>query len=409
MSLHHFIWRKSPICFLLPTALVMLALPFLASPTFAQTSNTKEAVTFEEAPTFSAAEVSLLHHFGPWPQPLSSDPGNELSGKRWAEQLGERLFHDPGLSANGKLSCLSCHQPDKGFTDGLKLAQGIAQHKRNTQGLFNVASQRWLGWDGGADSLWAASIRPLLSAIEMGADIPTVAENYRYNDFVISAFKASDNSIDIAKLDDEQFVVLLSKAIAAYTRTLTSGVTQFDQFRKALIEADTNGIDQYPEAAKRGLKLFFGEANCHMCHFGPDFSNGEFHDTGRPFFTGVGEIDSGRYDGIKRVRSDKFNLVGIYNTLNIERDKRKTRTVTLGQVNFGQWKTPSLRNLTLTAPYMHDGSLETLRDVVDAYADIDPDRLHSQGESILKPLDLDNNSRNDLVYFLETLSKPAMR
>ena len=354
--------------------------------------------------SFSDSEISLISTFGPWPQPAQQDPGNELSGLLWAEQLGERLFTDPELSATGELSCSSCHQSDKGFADGLKLAQGIAQHKRNTQGLLDIALQRWFGWDGGTDSLWAASLRPLLSPIEMGADIPTVAYSYRKKDYVANAFSSPNAGIQLSTLNDEQFVVLLSKAIAAYTRTLRSNKTAFDGFRTALVENDATQIKRYPASAKRGLKLFFGEANCHICHFGPNFSNGEFHDTGRPFFTGVGEIDSGRYAGLKRVRADKFNLLGIHNSVDNDHEKRKTRTATLGQVNFGQWRTPSLRNLTLTGPYMHDGSLDTLRDVIDAYADIDPDRLHAEGESILKPLNLSNDARNDLVEFLKSLS-----
>jgi len=118
-------------------------------------------------------------------------------------------------------------------------------------------------------------------------------------------------------------------------------------------------------------------------------TNGEFHDTGRPFFTGVGQVDPGRYSGIQRVRKDRYNLLGEFNEASQEAAKRKTRTVTIGQVNFGQWRTPSLRNLRQTAPYMHD---------------IDPQRLHSQGESILKPLDFDGRDREDLVRFLESLS-----
>ena len=370
-----------------------------------RSTNTLLSTEFSDSEiSFSDSEISLISAFGPWPQPAQQDPGNELSGLLWAEQLGERLFTDPGLSATGELSCLSCHQSDKGFADGLALAQGIAQHKRNTQGLLDIALQRWFGWDGGTDSLWAASLRPLLSPVEMGADIPTVANSYRNKDYVADAFSSPNVGIEPATLDDEQFVVLLSKAIAAYTRTLRSNKTAFDDFRIALVENDVPEIQRYPASAKRGLKLFFGEANCHVCHFGPNFSNGEFHDTGRPFFTGVGEIDSGRYEGLKRVRADKFNLLGLHNSVDNDYEKRKTRTATLGQVNFGQWRTPSLRNLTLTGPYMHDGSLDTLRDVVDAYADIDPDRLHAEGESILKPLNLSNDARNDLVEFLTSLS-----
>ena len=104
------------------------------------------------------------------------------------------------------------------------------------------------------------------------------------------------------------------------------------------------------------------------------------------------------------MRDDRYNLAGNFNGAVDERELRKTQTVNLTQSNFGQWRTPSLRSLTDTAPYMHDGSLATLRDVVDHYSEIDPTRLHSKGEAILKPLNLDEQSKSDLVRFLETLS-----
>jgi len=118
----------------------------------------------------------------------------------------------------------------------------------------------------------------------------------------------------------------------------------------------------------------------------------------------VGQVDSGRHSGIKRMRDDRYNLTGSFNGAVVERELRKTQTVKLVQSNFGQWRTPSLRSLTDTAPYMHDGSLATLKDVVDHYSEIDPARLHSKGEAILKPLNLDQQSKSDLVRFLETLS-----
>ena len=203
---------------------------------------------------------------------------------------------------------------------------------------------------------------------------------------------------DTAALSGEEFVVLLAKAIASYTRTIVSPQTEFDTFRAALLAGDVQALEKYSASALRGLKIFFGSANCHVCHFGANFSNGEFHDVGRPFFTGVGRVDPGRHSGIKRVKGDRYNLAGEFNGVVEPRELRKTQTVKLTQSNFGQWRTPSLRNLTLTAPYMHDGSLATLKDVVDYYSDIDPARLHSQGESILKPLNLDEQSRDCLLY-----------
>jgi cytochrome c peroxidase len=351
---------------------------------------------------FSGAERAQLQAFGPWPSTPGPDPGNELSGLAWAERLGEQLFVERDLSANGSLSCATCHVPQLGFTDGRARALGAALHTRNTQGLLNAGLQRWFGWGGGTDSLWAASLRPILSPVEMAGDIGTIAERLRGHAYFTDALE--DAGLSVA-MDDESLVVLAAKAIAAYTRTLESGQTTFDRFRESLLyQRDQSAVTDYPLAAQRGLKIFFGAGNCHVCHFGPDFSNREFHDTGRPFFSAVGEVDSGRYAGIRRVREDRYNLTGPFNGTGVEDEVRKTTSVKLVQSNFGQWRTPSLRNLTATAPYMHDGSLATLRDVVDAYADINPDRLHSNGEAILKPLALTGRDRDDLVAFLRSLS-----
>lgn len=356
---------------------------------------------------FSERDIARLSRLGPWPQAIPDDPGNALSSQPWAEALGAQLFRDPRLSGSGRLACIHCHNPQRGFAEGSNVAVGAERHVRNTQGLFNVGLQRWFGWDGGADSLWSATLRPLLSDIEMAGKVDQIAAHFRREADVLRAMALATPPIDIATLDDTEFTVWLSKAIAAYTRTLVSPPTQFDRFRNAVLAGDLKAQARYPDAAKRGLKTFLGDANCVVCHTGPNLSNGEFHDIGRPFFTGVGAVDGGRYGGIKRMRDDPFNLMGPHADGVRASDKRKSGTVTLGQVNFGQWRTPSLRNLSLTAPYMHDGSLATLRDVVDYYADIDPTRLHSQGESLLNPLQLDNADREDLVRFLETLSEPA--
>ena len=355
-------------------------------------------------PEFSDAEVALVSLFGPWPVNIPADPGNEYSGVGWVEELGEQLFSDTDLSGAGDLACIACHQPDQGFAENRRVAVGAEPHVRNTQGLLNSGLQRWFGWDGGADSLWAASLRPILSEIEMAANIPDLATRFRTKPYVLQAIADSNQAIDVVALTDEQFVVFIAKAIAAYTRTLVSGETPFDRFRTALTNRDQAGIDAYSDSARRGLKIFLGEANCHVCHFGPNFSNGEFHDTGRPFFIGTGQVDPGRHSGIQRVRKDKYNLSGEYNGTLVASEIRKTETVKLGQNNFGEWRTPSLRNLTTTAPYMHDGSLATLRDVVQAYSNIDPDRLHTDGESILKPLGLGSEEVTDLVSFLRSLS-----
>jgi len=349
----------------------------------------------------SKQEQSALQAFGPWPLLTPADPGNEFSGLAWAEHLGQTLFNDKQLFGDASIACSSCHQADSGFTDTRPLAFGKHQHIRNTQSLLNVGLQRWFGWDGGADSLWAASLRPMLSDVEMGASIGTTADQVRTRKELVA--KLQSQGIQVTALDDEELIVTIAKLIGAYQRTLVSGITAFDQYRLAVQENNQNEQRQYSNSAKRGLKLFLGSANCHMCHFGPNFSNGEFHDIGRPFFTDVGQVDAGRYAGIKRVKTDPYNLNSAFSSATAT-ERRKLTTVTLGQVNYGQWRTPSLRNLRQSAPYMHDGSLATLRDVVDFYADIDTTRLHSNGESILNPQSWSDDDRNDLVNFLLSLS-----
>jgi len=393
---------------LFSNAYMFLALTFLA---LLSLSLVPQALAQSEV-EFTEQEIDAITAQGPWPGAIPHDPGNELSGLSWAETLGEALFHDSTLSADESVSCATCHQSDKAFNDNRAVGIGLDQGARNTQGLLDVGLQRWFGWDGGADSLWAASIRPMLNKHEMGDDINSVANALRANSAFISAVSTNAKTVyfdgkpgdTVNDLSDEQLVVVAGKSIAAFIRTLRSQPTDFDRFRIALLENDAEAQSAYSDSAKRGLKIFVGDANCRMCHFGANFSNGEFHDTGRPFFTGVGEVDPGRYTGLQRVREDRFNLLGQYAVDSSSTDKLKTSEVKLGQLNWGQWRTPSLRNLAHTAPYMHDGSLATLRDVVDAYADIDTDRLHSQGESILKPLNLTDDQRNDLVRFLLSLS-----
>jgi cytochrome c peroxidase len=203
---------------------------------------------------------------------------------------------------------------------------------------------------------------------------------------------------------DEAALVDVAKALAAFQETLVSGRTPFDEFRDALVKGDEAGIARYPDPAKRGLRIFIGKGSCNVCHAGPGFTNGEFHDTGIPFFIEPGRVDPGRHEGIRKLLASKFNLLGAYNDDATRATAIGTRHVALEHRNFGEFKTPSLRNLALTAPYMHNGRLPTLRAVVDHYSTLSPDRLHSDGEAILKPLRLSEQESRDLVAFLESLS-----
>jgi cytochrome c peroxidase len=138
----------------------------------------------------------------------------------------------------------------------------------------------------------------------------------------------------------------------------------------------------------------------------PAFTNGEFHDVGVPFLVAPGRVDAGRHEGLKRLRADRFNLLGPYNDDATGTAAVKTRHVEPQHANFGQFKTPSLRNVALTAPYMHDGRFATLRDVVRHYSTLDMERIHTHGEQLLRPLRLSETEIDDLVAFLESLTDP---
>ena len=346
---------------------------------------------------FSKEEIAKILQHGPWPPPPSRDPSNRVSGKREAIALGEKLFFEPRLSGTGSVLCATCHAPFRAFQDGRARAFGLEEVERNTPTLLNTAFYRWYGWDGANDSLWSQSIRPLLDVREMNASVGHVAKVVR--SVFATEYKATFGREVPA--DEEQILVDVGKALAAFQETLVSGRTPFDEFRDAVARGESTS---YPEAARRGLKIFIGKGNCSTCHFGAHFTNGEFADTGIGFFVAPGRVDPGRSEGLKRLKSSPFNLLGRFNDDASRSTATGTRHVELQHRNFGEWRVPGLRNVAQTAPYMHNGSLATLREVVKHYSELNEERLHADGERVLKPLRLTPAEAEDLVAFLETLS-----
>lgn len=354
------------------------------------------------AEEFSPAELERIASHGPWPPAWSPDSGNRASGNAAAIRLGHDLFFDPRLSANGRVACATCHRPAQGFQDGRATGRGLAGGSRNTPGLLNLRHQRWFGWDGGHDNLWSASLRPILDRREMGGSAARTARVLRGNAALACHYTEAFGTAPKAR--DAALLVNVAKAIAAWQETLVSPPAAFDRFRDALAGKDAEGVAAYPAAARRGLRLFLGRGQCATCHAGPLFSNGEFADIGVPFFIGARGVDPGRQGGIKRLLANPYNLLGTHNDDTTRENTVGTKFLRPEHRNFGEFKVPGLRNLTLTAPYMHNGSLATLRDVVRHYSELDEDRLHADGERILKPLRLSDAESADLVAFLESLS-----
>ena len=351
--------------------------------------------------TFTDAEVRRIVALGPWPPPAVKDPSNRVSGNAKAIAFGERLFGDVRLAPGGTVACATCHQAGRALTDGLPRAQGLARVDRNTPTLANVGGLRWYGWDGANDNLWAQSLRPLLDPREMGGSIASIAATIRKHPDLRTGYAEAFGRAP--PKNDEAVAVDVGKALAAFQETLVSVRTPFDDFRDALARGDSEAAARYPVAAQRGLKIFVGAGNCTFCHVGPRLSNGEFHDIGVPFFVEPGRVDPGRHDGIRKLKASRYNLLGPFNDDATRATATSTRHVAPEHRNYGEFRVPSLRGAARTAPYMHNGSLATLRDVVRHYSNLDEDRLHADGERILKPLGLDKYDVDSLVAFLETL------
>jgi cytochrome c peroxidase len=364
------------------------------------------AVDFDQAQT-----RRILGH-GPWPMVPTADRTNRLSGNADAIRLGAMLFGEPRLSGNAAISCQTCHRPEHGWSEPRARSEGLQRQDRNAPGLLNARLQRWFGWDGANDSLWAAGIRPVVNATEMGSSPAATAKLLREDTPLACLARRVEPAY--AAMDDEAVLVLAAKALAAFQETLSSPRTAFDDFRDALAANDGAGMARYPASAQRGLALFTGRGQCGTCHTGANFSNGEFHDTGLVFFLNDPDrkpgtprrVDPGRHGGIAQLKVNPFNLLGRHNDDPGGVASIPVRHVAQQHRNWGEFKVPSLRSLQATAPYMHDGSKPTLRDVILHYSELDEDRLHSDGEAILKPLNLSEAEIADLQAFLETLSAP---
>ena len=348
------------------------------------------------------AQRRAILALGPWPVARGNDPSNRVSGNANAVALGSALFVDARLSRDGTQACSSCHRPEAAFTDGRPHPRGTGTLGRNTTTLLNLRGQRWYGWDGANDNLWAQSLRPLLDAQEMGGDVKHIADVVRGDANLRGRYVAVFGRAPPA--DDEVVAIDVAKALAAYQETLVTGRTSFDGFRDALARGDADALARYPAAARRGLVIFIGTGRCTTCHGGPKFSNDEFGDVGIAYFVAPGQVDAGRHEGIRRLKASRYNLLGAFNDDPARSTATGTRYVALEHRNFGEFKVPSLRNVARTAPYMHNGSVATLRDVVRHYSELDENRLHADGERILQPLGLSASEMDDLVAFLESLS-----
>jgi len=280
--------------------------------------------------------------------------------------LGKTLFSDPLLSSSKKISCASCHKPAFAFADTSAVSLGVLNRKgvRNTPSAMNVNNAAFFFWDGRASTLEEQALIPIANPDEMNLPVDSAVHRLQQSGFYREAFQKIYQQQPSAKT--------LSRALAAFEQSLETGDTPFDNWK-------TNDNEKaVSESVKRGFALFNGSANCVRCHFGPDFSNTEFRNIG--LFNGKDLNDSGR-----AVITRKAN-------------------------DLGKFKIGPLRNVALTAPYMHNGMFKTLRQVIDYYNDPDkivPDAINR--DSLLsKPLNLSEPDKQDLENFLKSLTSKSL-
>jgi cytochrome c peroxidase len=343
---------------------------------------------------FSNDQVSAILAHGPWPPVWQRDPSNRVSGQTPAVDLGRQLFFDARLSPSGRVSCSSCHRPERSWSDGRPLGMGLRPSRRNTPSLYDVRLNRWFGWGGAGDSLWGQTLRPLLDADEMGSSAAHVKEHITSSADLAHTYRAAFGR-EAASVGAEAALVDAAKALAAYQETIVSGRTAFDAFRDALQVGDRAAAQRYPVAALRGLAVFTGNGGCSTCHAGPAFTDGSLREIAgtcadRAGNTAGEQGDAGRRADAARLLASPYNLAGRFND-----DPRRAvhwpaedlARASTGPVGF---RVPSLRNVARTGPYLHDGSCASLTDAV---------RSHATGASPLADQDV-----NDLASFLETLA-----
>ena len=284
--------------------------------------------------------------------------GNMLTEAR--VELGKRLFYDKQVSRTGEVACASCHLPDNAFSDPRQFSLGVEGRVggRNAPSIVNLAYNTSFFWDGGAPTLEQQVIGPIINPLEMDMKVGDVTDRLAQDPTYVNAFQDAYGT--------EPIPGSLTKAVASFMRTIVSGDSRYDRYE----QGDRAALD---DSEKRGMAIFTGErGECFHCHVGFNFTNNDFRDN---------------------------NLYAVYQ--DIGRAK-----VTELEEDVGKFKVPTLRNVALTAPYMHDGSLATLEEVVDHYSS--GGKLNANSDPTIQPLDLTAQEKADLVAFLRALTDDTL-
>lgn len=382
-------------------------------------------------PEWSAAELDTLRSLwlGSLP-PLPPDPSNHVADNPDAAHLGKQIFFDPRFSGNGQISCATCHQPERAFTDGLPRAQAIGQTERNTPTIIGTAYNTWFFWDGRKDSQWSQALSPLETAVEHGGTrgqyahilaedpdyraayealfgpLPDISDRGRFPDAAgpVDDAAAAAAWAGMAPADQDvinRIFANMGKAIAAYERKLLPGPSRFDKYVAAVLAGDTAAAQTAltPDEIT-GLRIFIGFGLCTDCHNGPLFTNNEFRNIGVPTAAGL-PVDRGRSQGLQQLLTDPFNCLGPYSDAAPAGCAIRQNLPQNPDELAGMFKVPTLRNVAQTAPYMHSGQYHSLQEVFIHY---DRAPVAPLGQTAIIPINITVDEAIQLEAFLRSLS-----
>jgi cytochrome c peroxidase len=365
-------------------------------------------------------EIRLALTQSPLP-PLPPDPTNPVQSDARAQALGARLFTDRRLSGARDVACASCHRPERGWSDGEPLpVVGKPGGVRRVPSIRNAAYQRWFNWDGGADTLWSQVLGPIENANEMAGSRHDVARLVANDAQLSGAFRQVFGE---AVLEDCRGGVAtqpatprradaaarcfraVGQALAAFVSTIVTSPNRFDAFVARVKDGAAPPQAGLTAAELAGLRLFFGRARCATCHSGALFSNGQFHNLGIYPTVPGGWKDSGRLDGVRKLLASEFNVMkaGLPAAL---LEALATPYLQPRPAQWGQFKTPSLRNAAIQSRFMHHGQFASLAEVVRFYSDfVGMDLTDHHRELSIMPLGLSAEEQANLVAFLRVIGE----
>ena len=370
----------------------------------------------ETRPLLNSDDWEIVRSLSPLPDAPPPNPTNRFADDPDAAELGQKFFFDFRFSKHSTIACSTCHSPFYAFADIESTSFATGRGTRNTPTVLNAAYNEWQLWDGRSETMWAQALFALEGENEMAGTrlqythvikkhykteyeavfgpLPDLEDAIRFPPEGKPGDPAFDGMSEADQIAVNTIFSNIGKSVEAYQRLLITPDAPFDRY----VSGDEGAISL---EAKRGLKIFIGKGSCVDCHNTPRFTDNAFHNIGVPAGS---EEDKGRFQGIPKLLNNMFNSSGIYSDsraaseqmLDVMKPKPKDQ---------GAFRTPTLRNVTITAPYFHTGEFPTLASVI-AFKNAGGYTTGFPGMAavLMEPLDLSEAEQTDLIAFLETLT-----